>query len=132
MWLRQESSWQTACRWADADEMNNMKEIVIYDSHLGLITETCNIAVGLAVTGGKKESGCFALTGKSHQWYTPVLENLSDIYLSMYRFYKYSHQKVNPDGGNYHIHIYLVNDQLAIFKFVFLTEPIQCFGKVIF
>lgn len=90
MWLRQESSWQTACHWADADEMNNMKEAVIYDSHLGLITETCNIAVGLAVTGGKMESGCCALTGKSHQWHTdePVLENLTAIYLLMYRFYK--------------------------------------------
>lgn len=42
-----------------------MKEMIIYDFHLGVIRETSNIVVGLAVTGGKMESVCFVQTGKS-------------------------------------------------------------------
>ena len=49
-----------ACHQGDGDGVNKVKEMIIYESHLlmGAITETCNIVVGLAVTGGKTETVC--------------------------------------------------------------------------
>ena len=44
-----------ACHPGDADGVNKLKQMIIYEVHLlmGAISETCNIVVGLTVTDGK-------------------------------------------------------------------------------